>query len=214
MIRSTGISWCIFLSEGISRCPFRGSFCFIQSIKSWAPRIDWWTTSSNGFSISPSIAWYTYSRYCRRPLLYSQWSCHGILLAYPANNINLNDLPSFLKAKKSGSEPIAGMFMKPDRLAILQRCRPSSSMTKWFQKSAKKILKSAGSIDSDTAPAILRIRASSDQKSLCPRITSGLYIYFIQSMKKSPNRTRAWMGCIRWSACLKFYKFRKEQLLA
>jgi hypothetical protein len=54
-----------------------------------------------------------------------------------------------------------------------------------LQKSAKKILQSAGSVDSGTARAILRIPASSsDQKSLCPPITSGLNIYFTQSIKK------------------------------
>ena len=37
---------------------------------------------------------------------------------------------------------------------------------KKLQKSAKKDLRSAGSIASDTVPAILRIRASSDQRSL------------------------------------------------
>ena len=49
----------------------------------------------------------------------------------------------------------------------------------------------------DTARVILQIRASSDQMSLCPPITSGLNIYSIQSMKKSPDRSMAWRGCIR-----------------
>jgi hypothetical protein len=48
-----------------------------------------------------------------------------------------------------------------------------------------------------TARAIFRIRASSAQRNLCPKITSDLNIYFIQSMKKIPGRSRAWMGCIR-----------------
>ena len=43
---------------------------------------------------------------------------------------------------------------------------PSSSMIRWFLKSARRILKSAGSVGSGTAPAILRIRESLDQKSL------------------------------------------------
>ena len=60
-----------------------------------------------------------------------------------------------------------------------------------------RMLKSAPSIASDTVRAILRIRASSDQRSLWRNIASGLNIYFTQSKKKNPNRSRAWMGCIR-----------------
>jgi hypothetical protein len=58
------------------------------------------------------------------------------------------------------------------------------------------MLKSAASIASDTARAILRILASSDQRSLSLNITSGLNIYFFQGMKKDPNRLKGWMGCI------------------
>jgi hypothetical protein len=38
---------------------------------------------------------------------------------------------------------------------------------------------------------------SSSKMTKCPQITSGLSIYSIQSMKKSPNRSKAWTGCIR-----------------
>jgi len=68
---------------------------------------------------------------------------------------------------------------------------------KLLQKNAKKNLRSAGSIDSDTAPAILRIRASSDQRGLWLKTTSDLNLYFFQGMKKDPNRLKDWMGCIR-----------------
>jgi len=51
------------------------------------------------------------------------------------------------------------MFMKPERLNVLIRCKPGSSMTKSLQKCVKKILKSSGSVDSGTARAILQIRA-------------------------------------------------------
>jgi hypothetical protein len=49
----------------------------------------------------------------------------------------------------------------------------------------------------DTVRAILRIRASSDQRSLCRKITSALRICSCQSTKKSQSRSKAWMGCNR-----------------
>ena len=61
----------------------------------------------------------------------------------------------------------------------------------------RRFVYEAASAASDTAPAILRIRASSDQRSLYLPITSGLNTYFIQNTKKSPNRSRAWMGYTR-----------------
>jgi hypothetical protein len=67
----------------------------------------------------------------------------------------------------------------------------------FLKRSATGSLNSAEAIASDTARAILRIRASSDQKSLSPPITSGLNIYSIQSMKKSQTRSKPWKGYIR-----------------
>ena len=58
-------------------------------------------------------------------------------------------------------------------------------MIRLLQKSAKKNLKSAGLVASDTARAILRIRELSDQRNLWLKITSGLNICFTQSMKKT-----------------------------
>jgi hypothetical protein len=81
--------------------------------------------------------------------------------------------------------------------------RPEKGKTKvigdkrYLKRSATGRLNSAEAIDSDTAPTILRIRASSDQRSLCLAITSGLSIYFTQSTKKSQNQLKAWMGYIR-----------------
>jgi len=66
----------------------------------------------------------------------------------------------------------------------------------------KRILKALGSIGSAIALAILQIRASSDQRSLWLQIINDLSICFIQSMIKSPNRSKAWRGYIRWSDCL------------
>ena len=54
----------------------------------------------------------------------------------------------------------------------------------------------AESIDSDIVRAILRIRASSGQRNLWPKITSDLNIYFTQNKRKSQNRLKVWMGCI------------------
>jgi hypothetical protein len=85
----------------------------------------------------------------------------------------------------------AGAINRPDRM------QAKVLMIRSLQKNAKKNLKSAGSVVSGIASAILRIRASSDQGSLCLIITCGLNIYFTQSMKKNQNRSRAWMGCIR-----------------
>jgi len=65
------------------------------------------------------------------------------------------------------------------------------------QRSATGDLNSAEAIGSGTARAILRIRASSDQRNLWTAIISGLKIYFTQITKKSPDRPRAWMGYIR-----------------
>ena len=50
---------------------------------------------------------------------------------------------------------------------------------------------------SAVVPAILRIRASWDQKSLCPLIINDLNIYFTQNTKKNQNRSRDWRVCIR-----------------
>ncbi|MGD8298152.1 MAG: hypothetical protein PVG67_17255 [Desulfobacterales bacterium] len=49
----------------------------------------------------------------------------------------------------------------------------------------------------DLNPAILRTPELSAQKSLWLKIASGLSIYFIQNMKKSLNRSKAWKECIR-----------------
>jgi hypothetical protein len=89
------------------------------------------------------------------------------------------------KAKMRASEDIADMFMKPERLTVLTRCKQRLLMIRSLQKNAKKNLKSAGSVVSGIAPAILRIRASLDQGSLCLIITCGLNIYFTQSTKKA-----------------------------
>ena len=86
--------------------------------------------------------------------------------------------------------------MKLERLAAQIRCKPRSLKIKLLQKSVKMNSKLAGSIDSDTVPAILRIRASLDQKNLWLKITSDLSIYFIQNTRKSQNRSKVWMVCI------------------
>jgi hypothetical protein len=66
-----------------------------------------------------------------------------------------------------------------------------------LEKERKRDLNSAETIDSGTARAILRIRVSLDQRNLCLKIINGLRIYSLQSTKKSPNRSKAYMGCIR-----------------
>ena len=45
-------------------------------------------------------------------------------------------------------------------------------------------------------PAILRTRASSDQRNLWLKITADLNIYFIRNTRKSQNQSKVWMGCI------------------
>jgi len=67
-------------------------------------------------------------------------------------------------------------------------------MISLLQKRAKKNLKSAGLVGPGTAPAILRIRELLDQKNLWLKITSGLNIYFTQSMKKSPKPIKSLEG--------------------
>ena len=101
------------------------------------------------------------------------------------------------------------MFMKPELLADQIRCKPGSSRQKLFLNNAKGILRSAGSIVSGTARAISRIRASSDQSSSLLKTTSAFGIYFTQKTKKSPNRLRAWRGCIRWSDCLNSFEINQ-----
>jgi hypothetical protein len=60
--------------------------------------------------------------------------------------------------------------------------------------SATEILNSAKTIGSDTAPAILRIRASSAQRSLCPQITSALNIYIYSKHEKKPKSIKGLEG--------------------
>ena len=89
----------------------------------------------------------------------------------------------------------------PPRLSL--RCKLRSSRIKFLQKSVKRNLKSAGSIVSDTVPAISRIRASSDQRSLWLKTINDLSIYFTQSTRKSQNQSKVWMGCIHRNDCRK-----------
>ena len=83
---------------------------------------------------------------------------------------------------------------------------PRSSMQKLVPGSARKNLKSVASAAPGNGGAILRVRASSDQRSLWHKITKGLNIYFIPNTKKSSSRSRVWMGCIRWSDCLGLFE--------
>ncbi|MFZ0389810.1 MAG: hypothetical protein WAN36_05075 [Calditrichia bacterium] len=43
-----------------------------------------------------------------------------------------------LKARKSGSENIARIFMKPVRLTVLTRCKPGSWMIRFLAKERKR----------------------------------------------------------------------------
>ena len=100
------------------------------------------------------------------------------------------------EAKKNASEGIADMSMKPDRSINPQKAGPKSLRTRFLKRSVAKSLNSGEVIVSDIVRAILQIPASSDRRSLYLPITSGLRIYFTQSMKKDPNRSRVWMEYI------------------
>ena len=65
-------------------------------------------------------------------------------------------------------------------------------MIRLLPKSVKRILKSAASVGSGTAPAISLIPASLVQSSSWLKTTSGLIIYFAQNTKKA--NTDQWLG--------------------
>jgi hypothetical protein len=91
---------------------------------------------------------------------------------------------------------LAYIDLNPLRAGLRKATSKSLKIRLW-KRSAAETLNSAEATVSDIVRAISRIRASSDQSSLCLQITGGLRIYSLQSTKRSRNRSRAWKGCIR-----------------